>query len=99
MSLEGNRRKERKSPSGFVKGAAFGAALLAAGATGVEKGASKFLERINEHTLTPRTIQELKEETGATDKDIARLEARLSDILRRELKTEMSKKTSWQMGQ
>ena len=91
MSLEGDRQKERKSSSGFVKGAAFGAALLAAGATGVEEGASKFLERINEHMLTPRTIQELKGETGASDKDIAKLEARLTDILRRELKTEMKK--------
>jgi hypothetical protein len=86
MSLE---RQKAKDASGFIKGAVFGAALLGAGGAGVEAGAKSLLDRINEHPLTPRIVQTLKAETGATDSDIAKLEARLDNILRLELQRVM----------
>jgi hypothetical protein len=58
MSLEGKKRIAEKVGRS-LKGAAFAAALAGAGAAGVESGTGRFLERLNQHALTPAAIQQL----------------------------------------
>jgi hypothetical protein len=90
MSLE-EKSKGQKPLASSLKGAAFAAGLAVAGIAGSEAGVSKFLEKINQHVLTPAAIHQLQRETGATEADVARLEANLGDLLRRELKRTMSR--------
>jgi hypothetical protein len=91
MSLEKEGARPEKKKGGFVTGAAFGAALLASSAAGINEGYDKLMERINSHVLSPGAIVELKQVSGASDKDISVLEVRLREIMAQELKRIMAR--------
>jgi hypothetical protein len=93
MSLDGNRgrRNEEKKGSNLLKGAAFGGAMLGAGVMGIDAGARNTWEELNRHVLTPRVVQELKNETNATDVEIGKLEERLKPLLLQELRRSMNR--------
>lgn len=88
MSLErpNDREKAPNLKTDILKAAALGGAILGTGALGVESGARNTLERVNSHVLSPGAIVKLQNETGATDSEIAKLEATLKPLLVQELK-------------
>jgi hypothetical protein len=86
MSLERRSNDVKKKETGFLKGAALGASMLVGGVGGGYVGIEKGMQEVNAHLLSPAAIHELKQETGASDKDIARLEGMLRDFARKELK-------------
>lgn len=88
MGLEGNTDRQGRK-KGLLPGAVFGAALLATSAAGINEGYENLMERINSHVLSPATIELLKQQGGASDRDIGALEGKLREILPQELKRVM----------
>ena len=92
MSIERRTQKkdqERRGRIEFFKGAAVGASMLAGGLAGTYEGVKNGQENINAHILSPAAIYQLKQEGGATDQDIAKLERVLGQRLLSELKALM----------
>jgi hypothetical protein len=81
MSIEGKKSVGKD----YLKKVVLGTAIMTGGLAGIDSGIKKGLEEINTHILTPAAMQELKNETGASDPDIAKLEAMLKPLLLQEL--------------
>lgn len=90
MALEKKNDRSEKKKAGFLTGAAFGAALLASSAAGINEGYDNLMERINSHVLSPATFEQLKLGSGASDREIGILEAKLREVLPQELKRIMT---------
>ena len=90
MSFEDEKKRHRQSkPSSLndsIKGIVFGTAVLGAGAITAGVEMRKALDEINSHVLTPAIIEIMRSEAGASDSEIADLEALLRTQLLQELK-------------
>ena len=87
MNFENGTNKKRGSGKEIVKGTIQGAIAGAGLIAGVElESWHKSQELIKHPVLTEITLSELKQETGATDDDISKLEAHVKQLLIEELR-------------